>query len=415
MARFCRYLPASGVRPVVLTVREEYAAKRDTSFAIPAGLQVERTSAGTNPLKWYGKWKRQLSPSSAAQGNGQEVTPGRPGYLRRNLLASLQTPDKFWPWYWPAVRAGGDLFKKQSFDLVFSSGPPWTSHLVARKLKSEYKTPWIADFRDAWVSDTWREAVPPWRDRVDRYFERECVADADLVVATTDALRDTFIRGYSSTPRSKFATLTNGFDDPPVLLGATQQSTSGKKVLLHLGDLYAGRRIDTFCAAMADLVNSGTLNPDGFKVLLIGNNDAEIVSQAEARIPELMRRGTLEFRAQVSWLEAQKLLDSADVLLIFQGDHRLAVPAKTYEYLQTGKPILALVQQGALSELLESTGSGFWAPPEDARQIAGRLMRAMATPRRSPAETERVVGRYHYRNLSAQLAGWVRELATNKS
>ena len=50
MARFCRYLPEFGVRPVVLTVKQDYAGEIDNSFATPSGLQIERTPVLGTPL-----------------------------------------------------------------------------------------------------------------------------------------------------------------------------------------------------------------------------------------------------------------------------------------------------------------------------------------------------------------------------
>ncbi len=365
MARFCRYLPEFGVRPVVLTVKQDYAGEIDNSFATPSGLQIERTPVLGTPLTWYAGWKRRLRPGGTPAGTEQARTAvaPRPGSLRRNVMALLQTPDKFWGWYRPAVRAGAELIKKESIDVILSSGPPWTSHLVARRLRKTYGVPWIADFRDAWVSDTWRQDLPRWRNSIDYRFEASCISRADLILCTTDALRESFLRNYPCLPSDKFAALTNGFDDPTIL-PKSDSSQVGKRVLLHLGDLYAGRRVDTFCQAVADLVDAGKIDSSCFSAVFMGNNDTEIEAAARLRTPELIRKKCIEFRSRVGWQEAQRALNSADVLLIFQGNHRLAVPAKTYEYLQTGKPILALVQKGALSDLLESTGSGLWADPE---------------------------------------------------
>ncbi len=167
----------------------------------------------------YAGWKRRLRPGGTPAGTEQARTAvaPRPGSLRRNVMALLQTPDKFWGWYRPAVRAGAELIKKESIDVILSSGPPWTSHLVARRLRKTYGVPWIADFRDAWVSNTWRQDLPRWRNSIDYRFEASCISRADLILCTTDALRESFLRNYPCLPSDKFAALTNGFDDPTIL------------------------------------------------------------------------------------------------------------------------------------------------------------------------------------------------------
>ncbi len=181
------------------------------------------------------------------------------------------------------------------------------------------------------------------------------------------------------------------------------------RLLLHLGWLYRGRRIDTFCQAVASLVRCGKLDPSSFKILFLGDADPSIAASAHQLVPELIQSKCIEFQPQVSWQKGQQVLASADVLLIFQGNHP-GITAKFYEYLQTGKPILAIVEQGELSHMLEMTRSGLWADPGDPTKIAAKLLDALALPVRPLEEVERFAGQYHYRSLTGQLAAWIREL-----
>ena len=104
----------------------------------------------------------------------------------------------------------------------------------------------------------------------------------------------------------------------------------------------------------------------------------------------------------------------ADLLLIFQGGHVLQIPAKFYEYLSTGKPIFAVAKKGALTNLLEETGSGTWADSEKPEEIAAGLLKALALPALSSEEVQqRWYSRFHYRSLAARLAGSIRELLSS--
>jgi len=51
------------------------------------------------------------------------------------------------------------------------------------------------------------------------------------------------------------------------------------------------------------------------------------------------------------------------------------VPAKTYEYIRTGKPILALVPEGDAKEILEKAGTAYFADPTSPEEIADLLER----------------------------------------
>ena len=115
--------------------------------------------------------------------------------------------------------------------------------------------------------------------------------------------------------------------------------------------------------------------------------------------------------ARVGRYEAQQTLAQADVLLIFQGGHTLQVPAKFYDYLVTGRPIFAVAQKGALTDLLEETGSGVWGEAESSEDISAMFLRALALPAVSPAEAKsRWYERFHYRSLAGRLATCIREL-----
>lgn len=152
------------------------------------------------------------------------------------------------------------------------------------------------------------------------------------------------------------------------------------------------------------------INLSRIKVLFVGANDPAIVASARQVAPELLQNNCIEFRPRVAWDEAQRFLGRADVLVIFQGDHSRAVPLKFYEYLQTGKPIFAMVKQGDLSAMLKTTGSGIWADPNDPEDIASKFMDALNLPVRLSEEVERLTQLYHFRSLSEKLAGWIRTL-----
>jgi glycosyltransferase involved in cell wall biosynthesis len=241
-------------------------------------------------------------------------------------------------------------------------------------------------------------------------MEVSCLQRADLVICNTDHLRRSLVE-RNPLQREKFTTITNGFDslvEPPVLHEARKQFT---RLFLHFGKIYGGRRIDTFCQAVNDLVNVGKLHPNSFKILFHGEVDACSVAAVRQCCPELVRDRGIEFAPFDGRRQAQGLLWVADLLLLFSGSP-LEVPAKFYEYLKTGKPIFAVAERGALTELLDSTGSGLWADPADREGIAVGLLRALALPSVSPEEAERRwSSRFHFRSLTRQLAGCIRQLA----
>jgi hypothetical protein len=123
----------------------------------------------------------------------------------------------------------------------------------------------------------------------------------------------------------------------------------------------------------------------------------------------------IEFQQRVERECANHLMWNADLLLVFQGGYRAQIPLKFYEYLPTGKPIFAVAQAGALSQLMAQTGEGIWAHEDDPREIGERFLQALALPVQSAVHSQqKLAGRFHYRSLSCQLAKWIRELVERR-
>jgi glycosyltransferase involved in cell wall biosynthesis len=413
VARLCRYLPEFGIAPIVLSVEPRFYPNQDASLEAPSGIPVERTPVLRTPLDFY----RRLS-SNARSGQPSPVVETQPrfGFARRQILALLQMPDPYWGWYFPAIRKAGEIIKNRKISMVISSGPPWTGHLIARHLKRKFRLPWIADFRDPWLANPWRwiEELPGWRDWSDHWMESSCLNHADLVTCITEALREDFLVRYPKLPKSRFAVVTNGVD------GTFPSSTlprprSSKVICLHLGALYRPslRRIDTFCQALVDLARDGKLRAENFQVIFVGSESPASELTAQRIAPELIQNHCIEFRPRVTRRESDVLLECADILLIFQGNHRISLPSKFFDYLGTGKPMLAIVEKGALSDMVEKTGSGAWVAPGDSKAIAQKVLEILQFPTKTAEEVRPVLAQFHFRKLASQFADLARGVASS--
>jgi glycosyltransferase involved in cell wall biosynthesis len=407
LARFCRYLPEYGIQPIVLSVDDRFYEGLDYSVELPEHLQVVRTGSMSTPIDWYRRIRQHLAPG--AKNKNSHAHGADSSFMRRQLLALMQFPDRYWGWYFQAVKAADTLIKQEKIDAILSSGPPWISHLVGRRLKAKHHLPWLADFRDPWSHLLPEKSGPLWSQHLSGSLEDRCIESADLVICNTDRLRRAYQGHYGRLNASKFRTLTNGFEDYEIEMNPPP--ASDKRVFLHLGSIYGLRRIDTFLQAIADLTHSGRLNPNTFRLVFQGSVSPDFIVAAEKSCPDLLRNGCLEFRPRISWKDSRRELASADRLLLFQGNHELQVPAKFYEYLQTGIPIFAVTEEGALSDLLSATRSGAWASPNNPSQIAERFLDFLQVSRRSPESIKKDLNnQFHYRHLTSQLSDWVHGL-----
>jgi glycosyltransferase involved in cell wall biosynthesis len=413
IARFCRYLPEFGVAPAVLTVQERFYRRSDGSFAIPPGVEVIRTGALKNPLVWYEAVSR-FRPAKNGQTAGRQSAfddRGRSGFyetFRRNVLLAVQTPDRYWGWYWHAVRAGIAFVRRQGVPVIISSGPPWTSHLVARGIKRKTKVAWIADFRDPWTLNSWRRRLPNWLERFDQHLERTVVAETDRVVCTTDGIADNFRAKYHELPPEKFVTITNGIDGEYSV--PTVNATNARRHLVHLGSLYGDRRLRPTLQAILQLISSSKLDPAAIRASFAGAIDQKVLDEAKTELSALQQLGVINLCGLLPYQEAQNMLASADLLLLIQGENRDAVPAKFYEYLVTRKPVLTLAKPGSLAQLIEETGLGACTDPDDPDAIAKGLLSCLESVPLPAADFERLIQRFHFRTLTGQLMEIIRQL-----
>jgi glycosyltransferase involved in cell wall biosynthesis len=412
IAQFCQYLPEFGIEPIVLSVEERFYESLDRSRTVSSSLRLLRAHKIANPIEWLARAKQRLTlarhpnakPESGPAGIRKET-----GWFRRNLRALSEIPDREWGWYLPAAQRVDEFLRHEQVDAVFSSGPPWTSHLVARRVKNKFGIPWLADFRDPWANSTSAQTKPAWWHQLAVRLERSCIQKADMVLCNTNRLRDSFRSHYPDLKPAKFQTLTNGFEDLPA---PAEPAIDRKRTLLHLGSIYGHRRIDTFLSALARLVHSGRIDAQSLRVIFQGDVDSSRVAEAVKILPDLVQRKCVQFLPRIPWEEAWKLLWQSDLLLLFQGGHELQVPAKFYEYLQTGIPMFAVTEEGALSDALQATDSGIWVKPDDPDVIAEGLLRALRLPKQSAQDVaRRLSGQYHYRGLTQQLSSWIREMA----
>lgn len=418
IARLCRYLPQFDINPVVVTIEERFNHTNDASFPVPPGVRVIRTAPMVHPVDRYIAWRngakagrhpisKNAPPVLPAQ-NAANLKRKEPR-LRNAILSVLEFPDHYWGWYSPAIRTISRLVKEEQFSLILSTAPPWTSHLIARQIKLRHKVPWIADFRDSWTSDVWF-GPPAWHKMLARKLERKCVHDADLILCVTNGIRRQFIEHYPELDQLKFVTLTNGFDG--VLTTPQRREKNAPMVCLHLGELYRGRRIDTLCQAVLQLVGTGKLKFTDIKIVCVGPADPAILESARQSGSELLENDVLQFRPRVSYEEGQRLLAAADILLVLQGNHR-GVSAKFFEYLQSGKPVLAIAKEGDLTQLIDDTHCGLWADSENVPDIATKFDAMTRFPSRAPGEIKLLEDRFHFRSLAGRLAKLMEGVAGN--
>ncbi|MBA2556017.1 MAG: glycosyltransferase, partial [Chloroflexi bacterium] len=167
-------------------------------------------------------------------------------------------------------------------------------------------------------------------------------------------------------------------------------------VLLHAGTFYGPRSPMPVIEAMARAVHRGALDPDRFRLRLLGRIDISVDVPAECR--KLGIGHMVEFVPRVTRAESLREMKSASALLLVQIGTTVSVPAKAYEYLAAGRPVLALSEEGETSALVRASGIGVAIRPDQpVEEVEAALLEVVARAGRSfsPAPAELYDGRVH--------------------
>ena len=393
--RVVRQLVASAYDVTILTAdartyREGTPIDESLLQAIPPGASVVRagTFRGFEMLKTAIKGRRAsaFDPTLASAGEVVKVPASR---RRSRMLqlgdfidAVLAIPDQESGWLVPAVARGLSASARRRPDIIYSSAPAWTGQLVAYTLASLLRRPWVADFRDPWGRAPWRGDRLAFAMRAARFLERLVVRRADRVLFVSRGNYEEYSAHYGPAFASRFRVVPNGCDVAEFAGLKRRTSPSDPFVLLHAGSLYAGRTPVPLFGAIGRGIREGLIDRTRFRLRFVG-----AFSLGAHEIKRLLRTMDLEdvvdFLPRVPREQSLQAMMDASALLLLQPNHTVAVPAKLYEYLAAGRPILAIAT-GETATLVEQSGVGVCEEAND----EGAILRALLRVTRMAQESE---------------------------
>ena len=340
-ASMTRYLPELGWQPVVLTA--------DTR-AYPRIVSNPEADADNV----YRAWGRDTAKSFAIRG----------WYPRL-----LTLPDRWQSWAVGGVRTGRKLIRQFRPDLIYSTYPIATAHLIGLHLHRTSGLPWIADFRDPMAQEDY--PVDPLQRKAFFALEKRVVREANMCLLTTPGARDYYRDRYPDRA-AKFALWENGYDE--AAFAAAEQLPTGrsdKLVLLHSGLLYESERNPAhFFEAVAQLKKAGLLADVEIRLRASGNQAAY-----QRELERLAIDDRVLLKDAVPYHQALREMLDADGLLIFQAENcNQQIPAKIYEYFRARRPIFAMTHDdGDTARLLQTETGADIADLESTADIAVKL------------------------------------------
>jgi glycosyltransferase involved in cell wall biosynthesis len=402
-AKFVKYLPASGYDPVVVTGPANQATPwtpKDPTLAAEflTGPEVRRiaTPEPRPSTRWRSRAERWLS---------------------------VPKPFSRW-WIQESLRLGRSA--GEDVELIYASMSPFESGEVAATLSRELGRPWVADLRDPWALDEVLVYPTLIHRRREAARMRKTLASAAAIIMNTPEASTQLVRHFAELRSKPIVTIPNGYDSDDLAPSAPARTDAAFRIV-HAGfshtapvvgrlsswlggtvpgfDLMTRSHVYLLAAVERVLAEHPELS-DVLEIHLAGFIYCEERERLQSLSSHVHLHGYLSHRETVA------LLRSADLLFLPlhdlpAGRRARTVPGKTYEYVATGRPILAAVPEGDARDLLARVGTAFICDPSDTEAMSRIILQEIERRDRGnplPDLDRRVVEQYERRALTKRLA-----------
>ncbi len=322
MTKLVKYLPQSGYDVLVMTVKTiRYPAYDETLLEeLPGEVRIFRSGS--------------YDPARAAHLLRLPIDSGPVASMARER--GLLWPDAKVGWKGPALRLARKIMSRYPVDVILTSSPPITGHLIGRELKQQFGLPWVADFRDIW------EMRPPEKRYADpkliqksNALLQEIGQTADVITAVSDSV------GQRISPRAQ--AIMGGYD-PADFVGITAAPSEETFTLTHLGTISDMAPMEPYFAAAQIVAARNSAFDERIRFNFVGEVDALQIKRQAAAYGLADR---VYLAGYLPHTEALQEASKAAALLISVADgYPETLPGKIFDCLALPAPLLASVPLG---------------------------------------------------------------------
>ena len=356
--KFVKYLPQFGWEPIILTVKKGEYPAIDFSLekSIPETCKVYRVNSlepGSLYKFFTGMKKDEIIPVAALAEKGGGWKKRLSHWIRKSFFI----PDAKIGWIPFAVQAGKKIILEENPDIIFSSSPPPTVHLIARKLAKWSGLKWVADFRDPWT-DIYhydKNKLPYLSKFINLAMEKKVLDACNALTTVSEDLLRLFSQKISFISESQI--ISNGYDedDLPKIEGTSEQKYFH---IMYAGKMNKQQDPDNFWKVLKERINSDKSFKKYLKISTYGHIESDIIKTIE----EYGLSEHVEFNPYIEYQSLLKILNTATALLLLIPDtkkNKGILTGKLFDYLGLRKPIIGIgPSKGDAAEIINGCNSG---------------------------------------------------------
>lgn len=395
--KFAKYLPEFGWEPVIFTPENPDFDLQDESLLkeIKPDLEVLKFPIW-EPYSLFRSLKREkIKDTSKVLEKKDKSTVDRLGIWAR---ANFLIPDPRIFWVKPAIEFLQGILSINQIEAIITTGPPHSLHLIGRELKRKTNIFWLADFRDPWSQWEFFDTLPMTSLVRKKHQKMELTVLQEADIVTT--ISPTFQQDLANMAGKNVSLLTNGFDpdDLPDNWDSKGNPTESIEII-YTGVIDAIRNPIPFIRAFQKVYQEKKIEAH-----------LRFVGKVSATVEEFVHKDPwlkdyIHFEGYVSHQEVFKYYKKADLLLLILTDSKNAkgnIPGKIFEYLATGRPVLALGDpKGDSAQILHVSPKNAVFKHTDQEGIEAFLSQFNPNP---SSEDKADTAQYSRRNLTKTLA-----------
>ena len=351
--KFAKYLPAAGWQPVIYTPENPEYQGIDHSLEeeIPPEAEIVKRPI----IEPYGIYRKLMGHGSTTDmkvlTSTEDETPGGKSWKQRLSLwvrSNLFVPDPRAGWVRPSVRFLKKYLREHPVDVIVTTSPPQSLHLIGERLHRELGIPWIPDFRDPWTQMYWFKRMPflPCVERRHHRLEQRVLDNASAVLTVTPLMQE----AYAARTHTPVAMITNGYDEDD-FVGPVE--SDGLFNIVHTGLFAEDGNPLTLWKVLGKKVAENPEFKEKMRLRLVGKVDGAVMEAIEA---EGLKDNVvnLGYKAHEVAVREQRAASLLILPLRNDPDYRPILPGKLFEYLAARRPILGIGQEdGAMARLLD--------------------------------------------------------------
>ncbi len=354
-----------------------------------AKKEVKKISAGIIPDQPKQSWTEKISL-----------------WIRGNLFI----PDARVLWVQPSVKYLHKYISENDISTIITTGPPHSVHLIGNALKAKLNVRWIADFRDPWTTIGYHKSLKlsGFAARKHKSLEREVLSNADEILVTSKSTKAEF-----STITSKpIHVITNGYD----IENVQSQKLDSKFSIAHIGSLLSERNPLILWEILAEIIEENAVFRSHFQLKLIGTVSEKVLKS----ISDYSLNGYVNNLGYVQHSEAIAEQRKSQVLLLIEidsQDTKAIIPGKLFEYMVSGRPILALGPEGAdFAEIIAETNTGEFVTYSERDKLKSVILKYYQGFEAKNLHTNPIsLQQFSRKNLTGKLADVIRKPSMSKT